>query len=115
MVLIFSETKILQLWEKFEFFGEKGDPWGDLNAPKATSYSSFLSLLSELLKYRENIRIKNVQNHFKSTFGSAYLISQKMKLKLAKQAEKEPRKAIFLWDLGLLFVQPKKCTDIAKH
>ena len=31
-----------------------------------------------------------------------------MKLKLAKQAKKEPRKARFPWDIGLLFVQPMK-------
>ena len=31
-----------------------------------------------------------------------------MKLKLAKHAEKEPRKASFPWDIGLLFVKPKK-------
>ena len=98
----YNYTKILRiLWKK-------GDPWGDLNAPKATSESSFLYFLSKLLKYSKHIRIKNSQNHFNSTFGSAYLISQKMKLKLAKQAEKEPRKASFPWDLGLLFVQPTK-------
>ena len=108
MVLIQAETKILQLWKIFEFFGEKGDPWGDLNTPEATSDSRFLSFLSDLIKYRENIIITNTQNHFKSTFGSAYLISKKMKLKLAKQAEKEPRKASFPWDLGFLFVQPMK-------
>ena len=79
-----------------------------MNAPKATSDSRFLSFLSGLLKYSEHNRITNAQKHFKSTFGSAYLISQKMKLKLAKQAEKEPRKARFTWDLGLLFVQPIK-------
>ena len=33
---------------------------------------------------------------------------KKMKLKLAKQVKKEPRKASFPWDLGLLFVQPMK-------
>ena len=31
-----------------------------------------------------------------------------MKLKLAKQAKKEPRKESFPWDLGLLFVMPIK-------
>ena len=36
-----------------------------------------------------------------------------MKLKLAKQAKKEPRKASFPWDLGLLFVQPMKYALIA--
>ena len=108
MVLIQAETNILQLWKNFEFFGEKGDHWGDLSAPEATSESIFIYFLSDLLKYNENSRIKNAQNHFKSTFGSAYLISKKMKLKLAKQAEKEPRKARFPWDLGLMFVEPIK-------
>ena len=36
------------------------------------------------------------------------LTQKKMKLKLAKQVKKEPRKASFPWDLGLLFVQPMK-------
>ena len=76
-----------------------------MNALEATSDSSFLSFLSELLKYSKHIRITNSQKNFKSTFGSAYLISQKMKLKLAKQAKKEPS---FPWDLGLLFMQPMK-------
>ena len=84
MVLIQVEANILQLWKNFEFFGEKGDPWGDLNAPKATLDRSFLYFLSKLIKYSENVRITYSQNHFKSTFVSAYLISTKMKLKLAK-------------------------------
>ena len=79
-----------------------------MNAPGTTSDISFLSFMSELINYSEHIRIKYAQNHFKSTFGSAYLISKKMKLKLAKQVKKEPRKASFPWDLGLLFVQPMK-------
>ena len=79
-----------------------------MNAPESTSDSSFLYFMSELLKYSEHVKITNAQNHFKSTFGSAYLISTKMKLKLAKQAKKEPRKASFPWDIGLMFVQPMK-------
>ena len=35
-------------------------------------------------------------------------LTQKTKFKLAKQVKKEPRKASFPWDLGLLFVQPMK-------
>ena len=105
LVLIQFETKFLQFCKKeLRFFSEKGDPWGDLNAPEATSNHRFIFLMSYLIKYSDNFRIKNSQNHFKSTFGSAYLISQKMKLKLAKQAEKEPRKARFPWDLGFMFV-----------
>ena len=38
-----------------------------------------------------------------------------MKLKLAKQAEKEPRKARFPWDIGLMFVQPMKYALILKN
>ena len=94
--------------EKSWVFSEKGDPLGDLSTLEATSDRSFLSLLLDLLKESEHIRITNAQKHFKSTFGSAYLISQKIKLKLAKQAKKEPRKASFPWDPGLLFVQPTK-------
>ena len=81
---------------------------GDLSAPEATSDNSFLSFLSNLLKDSEHVKITNAQNHFKSTSGSAYLIPEKMKLRLAKTNEKEPRKAYFPWDLGLMFVQPKK-------
>ena len=36
------------------------------------------------------------------------LTQKKMKLKLAKQVKKEPRKASFPWDLVLLFVQKMK-------
>ena len=78
--------------------------------------SSFLYFLSYLIKNSEHVRITYAQNHFKSTFGSAYLISKKMKLKLAKQAKKEPRKASFPWDIGLLFVQANETsTDIAEY
>ena len=86
---------------------------GDLYAPAATSDSRFLSFISDLLKDSEHVRITYTQKHFKSTFGSAYLISKKMKLKLAKQVKKEPGKASFPWDIGLLFVQPMKYALIA--
>ena len=75
-----------------------------MNAPEATSDNNFLYFLSDLLKDSEHVRITYTQNQFKNTFGSAYLISKRMKLKLAKQVKKEPRKARFPWDLGLLFV-----------
>ena len=86
-----------------------------MNAPEATSDSRFLSFLSELIKYSEHVIITYAQNHFKSTFGSAYLISKKMKLKLAKQAKKEPRKARFRWDIGFIFVQPMKYALILQN
>ena len=109
MVLIQAETKFLQFCKTIKiFFGEKGDPWGDLNAPETTSDRSFLFFMSKLIKETNKVRIKYAQNHFKSTFGSAYFISKNNAVKLAKPAEKEPRKARFPWDIGLLFVQPIK-------
>ena len=84
-----------------------------MSAPKATLDSSFLSSLSDLLNYREKFRIKNSQNHFNITFGSAYFISNNNEIKLAKTVNMEPRKASFPWDPGLMFVQPIKITDIA--
>ena len=113
MVLIQAEAKILQLYKNFTNFVTKERPWGDLSAPKATLDSSFLSSLSDLINYSDQVRIKNAQNHFKSTFGSAYFISNNNEIKLAKTTNMEPRKASFPWDLGLLFVQPIKSTDIA--
>ena len=86
-----------------------------MSAPKATLDSSFRSSLSDLIKESEHVRIKNSQNHFKITFGSAYFISKSNEIKLAKSAKKEPRKASFPWDLGLLFVQPIKSTDISEY
>ena len=52
--------------------------------------------------------MKYSQNHFGSTFGSSYFKPNKTKLKLAKTVKKEPRKASFPWDLGLLFGNPMK-------
>ena len=101
----YSYTKILRtLWQK-------GDPWGDLSAPKATLDSIFISSLSYLLNDSKRIRIKNSPKHFKSAFGSAYFISKINEIKLAKLMKKEPRKERFPWDLGFLFVQPIEITD----
>ena len=94
--------------KKLRFFSEKGDPWGDLNAPETTSDKSFLLFLSELLNDSEKVRKKYAKKNFKSTFGSSYFISKNNAVKLAKPAKKEPRKASFPWDLGLMFVQPIK-------
>ena len=70
--------------------------------------NNVLSFLLHLLKTSKHVRITYAQKHFKSTFGSAYLNSKKIKLKLAKQVKMEPRKASFPWDIGLLFVHPMK-------
>ena len=43
-------------------------------------------------------------------------LSQKInEIKLAKPTKKEPRKARFPWDIGLIFVHPIKSTDIAEY
>ena len=70
--------------------------------------SSFFYFLLKLLKTKNHVRITYSQNNFKSTFGSSYLNSKNITLKLAKQVKKEARKARFPWDLGFLFVQPMK-------
>ena len=93
---------------KFLNFSERGDPWGDLNAPEATFEQKLIFFSVTPDKTSKHVRIKYAQKHFKSTFGSSYLNSKKTTLKLAKQVKKEPRKAIFPWDLGLVFVQPMK-------
>ena len=67
-----------------------------------------------LLKDNEHVRIKYSQKQFESTFGSAYFKPNKTKLKLAKTVKKEPRKASFPWDLGLLFRNPMKYEMIAR-
>ena len=61
-----------------------------------------------MIKKSDHVRIKYSQNHFKRTFGSAYLNSKKTKLKLAKQVKKEPRKARFPSGIGFMFVHPMK-------
>ena len=93
---------------KIKGFSQIGDPWGDLNAPEATSKKQLPFFLSNLLKNSKHIRMKYSQNKFESTFGSAYFKPNKTELKLAKIVKKEPRKASFPWDLGFLFVQPIK-------
>ena len=50
--------------------------------------------------------MKYSQNHFEITFGSAYFKPNKTKLKLAKTVKKEPGKASFPWDLGLMSGNP---------
>ena len=71
--------------------------------------------MSDMLKDSEKFRIKYSQEHFKSTFGSTYFTSKNSAVKLAKPAKREPRKAIFPWDIGLLFVQPMKYALILQN
>ena len=85
---------------------KKGDPWGDSDGPKATFEHKLLLFLLFLLKKIKLIRIKYSQNHFESTFGSAYFKPKKTKLKLVKTVKTEPRKASFPWGLGLPLEKP---------
>ena len=98
----------LTTFQNFKISVKGETPGGIWKLPRTLSNSSFYSFLLHLIKNRNHYRIKYAQNHFKSTFGSAYLNSKKTKLKLAKHVKKEPRKASFPWDIGLLFVQPTK-------
>ena len=81
---------------------------GDSDDPKATFEHQLLLFLLCLLKDSELIRMKDAQKQFESTFGSAYFKPNKTKLKLAKTVKKEPRKASFPWDIGLLFGKPMR-------
>ena len=65
------------LYKKITNYVTKRYPWGDLSSPKSTLDRSFLSSLSDMINDSEHVRIKNSQNHFKSTFESAYFISKK--------------------------------------
>ena len=58
-----------------------GDPWGDLNAPEDTSEQK-LQLFSITNDKKQQECYNNIfPNHFKSTFGSAYLNSKKDEVK----------------------------------
>ena len=91
-----GSNQVFTTLENFWVFNEKGDPWGALNAPETTSDRRFLFFLSEMIKDRDKVRITYAQRNFKSTFGSAYLISKKRKLKLAKQEKRNQGKQAFL-------------------
>ena len=99
-------AKILKLWSK-------GRPLRGSDDPKATFEQKILIFLLFQLKYSKLIRIKYSENNFESAFRLAYFKPNKTKLKLAKTVKKEPRKARFPWDLGLLFGKPMRCELIA--
>ena len=77
--------------------------------------SKLFYFLLHMIKNSKYFRITYAQNHFKSTFGSAYLILKKNDVKLAKRAKREPRKESFPWDLVLIFVQPIKYALILQN
>ena len=99
--------------QKLKITVKKRDPWGDSDGPKATFEQQILLFFLCLLKNNELIRMKYAQNHFESTFGSAYFKQKKTKLKLVKTVKKEPRKASFPWGLGLLFGNPMRYARIS--
>ena len=108
MVLIRDETKFLQLSQNFKNSIKGETPRVIWTLPMPLSNSILFSFMLHLIKTSKHVRINYAQNHFKSTFGSTYLNSKKTKLKLAKQVKKDPRKARFPWDIGLVFVKPMK-------
>ena len=92
-----------------------GDPWRDLNAPEATSEQQLPFFLSNLLK-KESISTLNMPKiTLRVPLDQPTLTQKKMKFKLAKQVKKEPRKARFPWDIGLLFVHPIKYAMILNN
>ena len=50
---------------------------------------------------------------FKVPLGQPTLNPKETKLNLVKKVKKEPKKASFPWDLGLLFGQPMRYASIA--
>ena len=101
--------------KNLQIMWQKRDPWGDLSAPKATLDSSFLSSLSDLLNDSKWIIITNSQNHFKSTFGSAYFISKNNEIKLAKLTKRNQEKQAFLGILACFLCIQLNCTDISEY
>ena len=101
--------------KNLQIMWQKRDPWGDLSAPKATLDRSFLYSLSALLKDNERVRIQNFQNHFKSTFGSAYFISKNNEIKLAKPTKRNQGKKDFLGILTWYLCSQLKCTDVVEY
>ena len=71
MILIWNEIKSLQS-AKIKGFSQMGDPWGDLNAPEATSEQQLPLFSVKHAKNSNNIRLKYSQKHSESTFGSAH-------------------------------------------
>ena len=65
------KSRAYKVW-KLKISIKKGDPWGDLKAQKSLSSRRSSFFLLCLLKNSNIIRLKYSQNHFESTFGSAY-------------------------------------------
>ena len=101
--------------QKFEIFGRQRPLGGFRMVQKCfpDSASSYFPL--QLLKNSKVITVKYSQKYFESTFGWTNVLPKNSKLKLVfKEAEKEPRKAIFPWDLGFTLGQPMWCALISR-
>ena len=55
------------------------------------------------------------QNTLRVHLGQPTLSQKINGIELVKPTKMEPMKASFPWDLGLLFVQPIKSTDISEY
>ena len=88
--------------QNFEIFGRRRPPGVFRMVQKCFPESASSSFLLHLLKTSNIIIVKYSQNYFERTFGLTHFLPKNFKLKLVfKEAEKEPRKARFPWDLGL--------------
>ena len=73
-------NKDLTTLQKFWILMNGETPGGIWTLPRPLLKSNFSSFLLHLLKTSKHVRIKYAQKHFKSTFGSTYLNSKKIKL-----------------------------------
>ena len=106
LVLIWNETKGLQIAKVWNF-GKTETPWGVLNGPKMISGHHLLLFSVINAKNINIITVKYSQNYFEINFGWTHFLPKNSKLKLVfKEAEKEPRKASFPWDLGMILGKP---------
>ena len=81
-------------------------------AQESENEQSLLLFFVRPAKKQQAIKIKCVETHFKSVLDHHASYRKKLSKKLLKGAhlvlQKEPRKARFPWDLGLLFGQPMR-------
>ena len=92
---------------------KKGDPWGDLDGPKATLEQQLLLFLLYLLKKAILLEWNMPKITLKVPLGQPALNQKKAKLKLVKKVKKEPRKASFPTNLGFPLGNPMWCALIA--
>ena len=107
LVLICNETKGLQIAKIWKFWKTK-TPWGVSNGPTMLS-GKHLLLFYVIHDKKKSIWLQlNIpKSTLKVLLDEHTFYPKKSRLKLVfKDVEKEPRKARFLWDLGLLWGNP---------